>query len=266
MNEPENYGLTGITTGGEAPASDAQGQLDQMLIEVKTNPNHPFNITTNPKAHREAYERMYALRLAAAGETGPTTEQRKEQEASPDVVAARAKLSELKAQIYEDPKHAFLDAHHPDHRKVVQEMMALNKQAITGTMQDMTPQEKVMHEALEEKAQEQTKRNIEAEKLINTMKADGFELPEGYKAEDDIPQWQIEIWQMQHLNKKNNFEALTPIMGKHLKDLGATQASQSAFDTFLNLPDMNPATKSDIAHRILADIAVAHKTREKEYK
>lgn len=261
MSENTN-GLTGITATTPS-TSEAQGQLDKMMADVKADPQHPFNTTTNPKAHREAYERMYALRVAASGEAGPTVEQRREHEKSPDVLDARAKLTALKAQIYENKKHPFHDAHHPDHKKVVQEMTELNKRAITGTMQELSPHTKAAYEALEGKAEEQTDRNAKARELIYAMKADGFEMPEGFNADDDIPQWQIEIWQMQHLNKKNNYEALTPLMAKHLKDLGATPTSETAFKTFLGLKDLNPDLKADIAHRILEDIYAAHRAREK---
>lgn len=171
---------------------------------------------------------------------------------------AKAALDKIHAAAAVDPSHAYMNGHHPQHRKMVDAVAVLHGIYAQREGAGMTNADKVMQEALAKQDAEKDMMRADAEAEVDKLHELGFtgDLP------NDVRPHHLTTLRMQRLHAENNYTALTPLMEKELQSLRAPASTLEMFRTFANIPDADPELRQDIFEKLITWI---HRANTQKY-
>jgi hypothetical protein len=109
-----------------------------------------------------------------------------------------------------------------------------------------------------EQAQAGLARDFEDE--ISKLEKLGFERPD---RPEELAQYQIDSLRMQRLNAEGNYETLTPMLAKEMRELGQPPKIMDLFNAFANTEGLDPALRHDIVEQLLK---LNYKARKTNYE
>jgi hypothetical protein len=166
---------------------------------------------------------------------------------------AEMKLKELDSDVSADVKHPYMSRRHPLHDDYIAYGLSLRKAAAEGRE---NVYEKALRESREIQQERQDARVAEAEKLVEELVSLGFD---DTAVDNDIAEWQIDVWRMQKLCAEKDFAKLGTVLEKELRILRAPPGTVAALEAFRGNDSMDAGLREQIAEQVIQFVYNARK-------
>lgn len=164
----------------------------------------------------------------------------------------------------QDREHPFLNSGHPQHKGFVDYTTALYRRisegdAVAAEAEKAQRAADVEAGATAEQVAVRASAQVEIDQLVEL----------GYTETDlpkDIEPWHVESLKMQRLAAQGDYENLTPLLSKSLRDLNTPPDMLTLVDSFTRLSGMDAELKADLAERLVRHVHEANKQLAAERK
>jgi hypothetical protein len=167
---------------------------------------------------------------------------------------ANREIEKVNADTFEDEKHPYINASHPQHERFVAHMKNL---FMASARKEGEPFDLGKAKAEQDEADMADLRQqhliADGKKEAELLEKLGFEHTE---IPDDVQTYQVEGLRMQRLNAQRNFQELVPLLEKEMVTLGST-----GMDTFRSLvqdANISPDARAEHLELILRRIYAAN--------
>jgi hypothetical protein len=177
---------------------------------------------------------------------------------------AASAIEKVKTDIFEDPKHPYLDSEHPQHGAFVEHMSNLCKARVRKEGEPFDPEVERAEQAAQYEEEQQVLRQnnliADAEKEMDALVELGFDRDE---IPNDVQQWQVESLKMERLNSEGNLRELSPMLEPVLKDLGLL-GDLNLYRSFVLDATIDPKSRAKHIELILERMYKANKKKNME--
>ena len=114
-------------------------------------------------------------------------------------------------------------------------------------------------EPMQQQSELITEAKVEMDKLVKL----------GFPREEipiDIPDWKVNVLHLHRLTAEQNYLELKPLIAEQLKTFEASPLHTQAFDSFINMGDLDETLKEDITRQIVKYINRANKQKSGDNK
>jgi len=172
-------------------------------------------------------------------------------------VQAKTALDAIYAAASCDPRHAYVNAHHPQHTAIQKATNALHEVWAKRPDAGQSDTTKACLDALAHVEAKHDKLGEDIAAEIEALHKLGFD---GDGPAGDPQSYHLTGLRMQRAHAEGNFDALTPMLEGELKSLRATGETMALFRSFA-AADVDPELRADITDRLIRWVHAANVKR-----
>lgn len=171
---------------------------------------------------------------------------------------AAAQINRIMADVSGNSNHPYSNKLHPQHKEFMDGMQGLFE---AKTINQASPLEQTMQDALEQKAEKQSalvERAKAESKFLDEYEDDSFSSDD---IPDDIAEWQISLLTEKRLIHQGNYGGLLYMFEKDVRDLNIPSSTVEPFRQLVEIEGLDPAT-AEIAALHFLDIIKEYSFRK----